>query len=161
MPAVKTRVECLTFDEVGAIPDIPLNTPAWECQSYAALTDAPPALGEDRHIPGLPGRLFMPREFDEGQVPLRIVVFGAADMEGTPYDDPREGVRANLRFLRANLLLPQDALRAVTFERLDGGEETGNVVVVPPFQPVMLGPSNARIMLNLLIPDGMLTETSS
>lgn len=160
MPAVATRTEYLEFDAFDTIAAIPLNTPAWECESYADFYDIT-IVGNDRAIPGVPGRLFQPRELDEHQVTLRVTIFGFEDWEGTPYDDPRVGVRLNRLYLRDNLLLPQTTARPVTLYRLDGTTATGDVVVVPPFQPVMAGPAACRVTINLLVVAGVLTELGS
>lgn len=160
MPTVITRDAYGEFTSWGSFPAIPLNTPAWECTNYESLYDAPPLIGENRAIPGVDGRLPIDRETDQWQVSLRIVVFGNEDLEGDAYDDPRIGVRTNLRYLRTNIFLPS-GLRPFQFNDLDGSTEGADVQVVPPFEPVFFSPAAARIVLNMIVPDGVLTAVGS
>lgn len=155
MPAEVTQEEYLNFDEVAGIPDIPLNTPAWQCLTYMPLYDVGPVVPEDdRVIPGVAGRLYVPREIDEMTISLRLDVFGEANYEGTAWPDAALGLRHNLRFLRTNLLEPQDQERPVTFHQLGGITVTGNVVILPPMSPVIHGYAWAKVVLNLKILEG-------
>lgn len=151
MPAIITRDQYGVFPEWTSYPEIPLNTPAWECTEYGEIYDAAPFIGENRAIPGVPGRLAMNREADQWAFTLRVTVFGQYDLEGNAYTDARVGVRSNLRFLRTNLFRPS-GVRPFEFYDLDGTGEDGDVQVVPPFQPVFAGPAAARLLLNVLVP---------
>lgn len=163
MPGVPTRAEYLSFDAIvgpPAFPAIPMNSPAWDVLDYAALYDGPPLVGEDRAIPGATvPRIAIGREIDESVVALRLVIYGDRSYDDVPYADPRVGVRANVEFLRSNLLLPPgtaDGSRPVTFHRLDGTTDVGSVVVAGPLDAVPAGPTSVRGVLRLAIPAGFL-----
>lgn len=161
MAAVVTATEYLTFDTVGSFPAIPMNTPAWEVLDYSSLYEQAPTVGGNRVIPGAPGRLPILREYDEASISLPLVVFGGADYEDAPYADTRIGVRANLEFLRDNVLAlagTSDGTRPVTFTKYDGSTITGDVIVESPLQiGTDLGPAAVRAVLRLVIPAGALT----
>lgn len=158
MPPVVTFAEYLSFDAYSTYPAVPMNTPAWDVLDYSPFYDDPPMIGDDRPIPGSPGRLGIAREYDELDVALRMVIYGDADLEGTPYADPRVGVRANAEYLRANLLRAfpanADGTRPVTFHRLDGGTAVGDVIPVAPLSLAPAGPTLLRAVLRLVIPAG-------
>jgi hypothetical protein len=160
MPAVVTRDEYLSFDSTGGHPVVPLNTPAWECRDYRPLYDGTDTVGDNRPIPGSAGRLYVPDEFDEWNVSLNLVVYGDQDQDGGTHSDPRVGVRENLLYLRTHLLRPR-LLRPVTFHRLDGGTETGDVKVSPRAQVTSFGPSGARMVLKFVVVAGAFTEVGS
>lgn len=155
-----SRVEYLSFNSVGAIPALALNLAGcWEVTDYAQMYDAPPVVGDDRVVPGSPGRLAVLREEDERVVSLPMQFFGDANYAGTPYTDQRVGMRSNLAYFRTNIMRPGTAAtRAVTFHRLDGTTtETGSVVVLPPLQVALVGPMMARAVLTFVIPAGVLS----
>lgn len=159
MPAVVTRAEYLSFDVVGAFPAVPMNTPAWDVVDYSSLYDGPPVVGDDRPIPGSPGRLAVAREVDELVVALPLVVYGDRSYDDLPYADARIGVRANLDYLRTNVVLPpgtSTGTRPVTFHRLDGTTRAGPAVVLSPLSVAVAGPTSVRAVLRLVIPAGSL-----
>lgn len=157
MPAVITRPEYGIFPVVGALPSIPLNTPAWDVESYAEWLIFLELIGEDRPIPGVDGRLPMPDEVDEGIVGLPFAIYGENDYEGTPYADARVGLRQNLRFLRTNLFRPPgtaDGTRPFEFHDLDGVTVETADVKVRAATWAFPGPTLARVTIRLIVPAG-------
>lgn len=159
MPAVITQPEYGILPVVGALPAIPLNTPAWDVESYAEWLIFLELVGEDRIIPGNPGRLALPDEIDEAIVGLPFVIYGEQDLEGTPYADARVGLRTNLRYLRTNLFRPPgtaDGTRPFEFHDLDGVTvETADVKLrTGTWGFPGSGSVVARTTLRLIIPAG-------
>lgn len=155
---VITRSEYLSFAAEGGALAIPLNTPAWECVDYFDLYDSPPVIGVNRSIPGTSGRLAIAREEDEAEIHLPMVFMGGYDMDGGVYGDPRIGLRSNLRVFRTNVMrAASGTTRTVTFHRLDGGTESGEVQVIPPLKVAFKGVTLARAVLTIVIPAGVLT----
>lgn len=157
MPAVITRAEYGTLDVVGAFPSIPLNTPAWDAESYFELYLPPEQVGEDRPIPGVTGRLAMPREWDEGIAGIPLVVYGTHDYQGVAYADARLGLRTNLRFLRDNVFKPPgtaDGTRPFTFHELGGAAYTEDVIV--QMGAASAKTSFARLTVRLIVPAGVI-----
>jgi hypothetical protein len=155
-----SRVQYLSFDAIDSIPALALNLDGcWECDDYSDMYDAPPVLGEDRHIPGVAGRLAVAREEDEAVKSLPMKFMGIKDHSGAAHTDPRIGLRVNLDYFRTNIVRPLSGhtTRAVTFHLLDGSTtKTGNVIVEPPLQVAFQGPVLARGVLRIVIPAGML-----
>lgn len=167
MPVVVTRGEYVVFDAVTSpsLPEIPGNTPGWETIDYSALYDLAPVIGDDRPIPGVAGRLAVPREEDELVAALPMRFIGSHDWEGDPYEDARIGLRTNLRYFGENVVRPPgttDGLRGITFHQLDGSTATAQVIVQSPLQ-VAFSPGSvlARAVLTLIIPAGSLTVSGS
>lgn len=163
MPTVITpNVEWLEFDADSPLPMVPTATPGWTVLDYTPLRLRPPKLGENRHVPGRPGRLAVDKEWDELTVPLPIRIVGRADWEGDTYADPFEGVDTNHAYLQDNVI---DVLtsRAITFHRRDGSVWTGEA---NDFQlTVGVDPQSAGDVLTgvlaFKIPDGFLTLSGS
>jgi hypothetical protein len=163
MPTIITpNVEWLEFDADSPLPMVPTATPGWRVLDYTPLRSRPPKLGGNRPVPGVAGRLAIPREWDELAVLLPIRIKGTHDWEGTAYDDRFEGVDANHEYLQENVI---DVLgsRAVTFHRRNGDELVGEAndfqlaVAVDPASEgdVLTG------VLSFKIPAGFLTPAGS
>lgn len=163
MPAEITSTEYGNFPALEGFLEIPLETPAWEVDQdgYLSHFDGAPLVGENRVIPGRPGRWPVRSEIDENTFGLRMVFYGTHDYEGNAYADddidPIDGIRLNLRVFRANLLLPTAAAaRPYEFHERTGDVWTGNVQVKPPLMLGRLGPTGARGVLTIKVPDGYL-----
>jgi hypothetical protein len=127
MATLITSTEYLTFDAATPLPAVPLNTPAWKVTDYTSLRRRV-RVGEDRPIPGVAGRLHVPREWDALTVALPMKVNGRKDREGNLHADPFVGVEVNHQYLLTNVVNVLDQ-RAVTFTRRTGSPLTGNVTV--------------------------------
>lgn len=161
MPTVITSDEYLSFDAVGAYPAVPMNTPAWKITDYTPLRRRA-RVGSDRAIPGSPGRLYVPREWDELQVDLPVRIFGKRNWENTAYSDSWLGMDLNHLYLRDNVFDVLDE-RAVTFHTRHGSSWTG-YMVVENWAPIVDPASGGDVLggtLTAVIPAGMLTETGS
>lgn len=161
MPTVITSDEYLEFDADSPYPAVPMNTPAWKITDYTNLRRRV-RVGEDRPIPGSPGRLYIPREFDELVCDLPLRIFGARDWQNNLYSDSWLGVDLNHSYLRDNVF---DVLgeRDVTFHTRHGSSWTGTMVV-ENWAPVVDPNSGGDVLggtLTVAIPAGMLTETGS
>lgn len=124
MATVETQVEFAKWAAADGLDAVPTGTPGWWGLGYLAWYRMGARVGDNRPITGVPGRLHVPREYDELRVPQRILIDGHRDREGTPYGDPLDGVTQNLLYLREHLLdyLPQ---RSITFHARSGTTYTG------------------------------------
>lgn len=161
MPEVVTSIEYLSFDADSPHPAIALNTPAWKVTSYTALRKRT-RVGENRPIPGAPGRLYVPREWDEQTVVLPMKINGRLDHEGDAHEDWFDGVDVNHQYLLDHIV---DVLaeRDVTFHRRDGATFQGSVVVDEwePSDVPKSGGTDLVSFLTLKVMDGYLTQVGS
>lgn len=154
--------EFALFPAVGALPEISLETEgAWQAENYLELYAALDQVGENRPIPGVTGRLPIPREEDELVFGIPLIVYGLNGPDGvTPYVDARVGLRTNLRFLRTNLFRPPgtaDGTRPFEFHELGGYVEGGDVEVAQGALGYV-GPTAARLTVRVTVPAGLLVE---
>lgn len=160
MPTL-TRPEYATFDAGGSYSEVDSHTYGWKVIDYTSLRRRT-RVGEDRPIPGSPGRLYVPREWDEHTAVLTWRINGAYDKDGTPYGDPFEGVDLNHQFILDNLV---NVLGLIGFTLHDrqGVDWAGNIVV-DNWEPSPDPNSGGDVLIapmTLLIPAGQLTETGS
>jgi hypothetical protein len=160
MPTVIKGREWLTFESLGALDQVPTGTPAWMGLDYTGLRRLI-RVGEDRVIPGAPGRLAVDRELDELVTTIPLRIRGNRDWEGNAYADTFLGLDLNHQYLRDNVLDVLD-LREVTFHDRHGVEWTGEMFVQmwePSVDPnsegdVIIGP------LTVVVPAGRLVAGS-
>jgi hypothetical protein len=160
MPTL-TIVENLTFAADSPLAEVDSHTYGWKVVDYTSLRRRT-RVGENRPIPGSPGRLYVPREWDEQTVVLTFHINGRWDKDGTPYGDSVEGVDLNHQYLLDNIVNSLD-LRAVSFEDRHGATFEGNVVVEdwePSVDPSS-GGDKIIAPLTLKIPAGWLTPAGS
>lgn len=160
MPTL-TLTEYLTFAADSPFAEVDTHTYGWKVIDYTSLRRRT-RVGEDRVIPGSPGRLYVPREWDEQTAVLTFKIKGDFDKDGTAYSDSFEGVDENHQYLLDNVV-NNLGLRSVTFNVRDGGTWTGSVVVVdwePSVDPSS-GGDQIIAPLTLKIPAGWLTPTGS
>lgn len=151
----------ITRSEYLEIDGVPLATPAWEVAAggLLPLLQGPAIRGTDRLLPGVPGVKARKRR---ATVTLRSVpmkIFVDVDLDGDPYDDPAEGLTANVDYLRANVADPTnigDGTRTATLHLKDGSTRSGAVHV----ESLELGGDDENAVLAVLtlsIPGGALT----
>lgn len=153
--------EYLTFEADSPLAEVDSHTYGWKVIDYTSLRRRT-RVGEDRVIPGAPGRLYVPREWDEQTVVLTWKINGRYDKDGTPYSDPFEGVDLNHQYLLDNVVNSLD-LRAVTFTDRHAATFTGSVVVEdwePSVDPASGGDQLISPM-TLKIPAGWLEPAGS
>lgn len=152
--------EYALFPTVGALPAVSLELDgAWQAENYLELYAALEQIGEDRPVPGVTGRLAMPREEDELVFGIPLVVYGFKDPAGAAYADARVGLRSNLRYLRMNLFRPPgttDGTRPFEFHELGGYVEEGDVIVAQGALG-LVGPTCANLTVRVTVPAGLLT----
>lgn len=85
------------------INSIPLATYAWEIPDLSALLDSPALRGADVLIPGVAGVVPNRRRTTVTVYTFPLDVVGDLDEDGTPSDDPNEGVNEHMAYLNANL----------------------------------------------------------
>lgn len=154
------RPEYATFTASGHSA-VDSHTYAWKALDYTSLRRRT-RVGANRPIPGSPGRLYVPREWDEHQAVLTWRIKGDYDKDGTPYDDPFEGVDLNHQFILDNLINVL-GLIDLTFHDRHAVEWDGNIVV-DNWEPAPDPQSGGDVLLapmTLVIPAGMLTEAAS
>lgn len=160
MPTL-VRPEYATFDAGGSYTDVDSHTYGWKVVDYTSLRRRT-RVGEDRPIPGSPGRLYVPREWDEQTVVLTWHINGRWDSSGTPYSDTFEGVDANHQVILDNVVNVLAEI-GVSFNARDGSTWTGNVVVddwEPSVDPAS-GGDKIIAALTLKVPAGWLTPSGS
>lgn len=158
MPTIE---ELLTFSSAGSLAEVASHTAAWKVIDYTALRRRT-RVGANRPVPGAPGRLFVPREWDEHTVVLTWRIRGARDKDGELYDDPFDGVDVNHQYLLDNLVNSL-LLRAVTFTDRHDVDFAGDVVV-EDWEPAVdpnSGGDHIVAPLTLKIPAGWLDPVGS
>lgn len=166
MPTL-VRSEYATFSSVGPLEAVDSHTYGWKVLDYTALRGRT-RVGENRPIPGRaggsasPARMYVEREWDEHQVVLTWRIRGRYDKDGTPYDDPFEGVDLNHQFILDNLVNVLD-LRSIVFHDRQSVEWDGDIVI-DNWEPRPDPQSGGDVLLapmTLVIPAGYLEPTGS
>ena len=133
------------------------------CEDISGVYAPPQPRGQTRVVPGQPGEL--PRRLQPGaaRFSLPVVVFGDCEPDGTPYADVREGLRVNLDLVRQAASPASSAPWTVTATHTlpDGATRTAQVQVVSVEGPVPIGPSAARVVLDVVVPSGTWTYTAA
>lgn len=155
MPTVITREEYLEFNGV------PLATPGWEITDLSGLWDAPAVRGEDRLVPYHEGVLPLRRWIDMKRAQLPLIVYGDLDHEDAPHVDARAGLLENLDYLKQRVLRPNQSATITGTRNLkhhlpDGSVREADAIILPPWQPVTVGPHTLRGVLDVLIPGGVM-----
>lgn len=83
-----------------------LNTWGWMIQDLRPLWFEASYIGDNRVVPGSPGRVGYPNELDEGFFSLVFWVTGAYTSLGVAYSDPVVGLQTNLDAIIANVTGP-------------------------------------------------------
>lgn len=146
--------EKLTIDGV----DFPIEW-AWDVLNLWVLWRGPATRGNDRRLPGVPGVKPYRRRATVSKRTLELVVFGFRDPTGAPYADVREGLEANLDFLRANVTDPTnigDGTRTAVLELPSGATRTGPIHI-EDFDVAGLGPTSVKATMDISLPEGALT----
>jgi hypothetical protein len=129
MPPDIEQAEYVEFAAVGGLDAVPTSVRgAWKGLDYVAWNKMGPRVGENRAIPGVTGRLAVPREIDRAEDLAADADHRQARHRRHAFTDPFEGVLVNLDYLIDNVLsyTPE---RAVTYHRRDGSTKTGSVTV--------------------------------
>lgn len=123
------QVEYVTFATVGALDAVDTwKAGAWEGLNYTQWYREGPVVGENRVIPGAPGRLEVDKELDELTFSQAMRFYGRKDKDGALHTDPFVGVMANFRYFRKHVLAYKSP-RSVTFHERDGTTTAGSVQV--------------------------------
>ena len=138
-----------------------LTSAAHVCEDIAGVYAAPEIRGGPRTIPGEEGVRARKLVAGAARFVLPVVVFGGAQPDGTPYTDIREGLRVNIGLLATACLPPESALTVTMTHTLpDGGVRTAQVQVLGLDGPVPVGPSAARMVVDVLVPSGTWSYTA-
>lgn len=129
MPTVTNQIEYVTFETVDGLDAVPTGTPGWKGIDYTAWYLLGPKLGENRHRPGINGRLGVAKELDQLVIVQKMRINGRYDREGGRYTDQLDGVLANHLYLRENLFEYLGAARSVTLHARDGSTWVGTCTV--------------------------------
>lgn len=161
MPVLDIKEE-LVFQAVTSVAnEVSSHTYGWKVVDYTNLRKRT-KVGQNRPIPGTPGRLYVPQEFDETIVVLTWKINGKYEADGTPYSDSFDGVDLNHQVILDNIV-NLNILRAVAFTDRHDVEFDGSVVVdnwEPSVDPNSGGDALISPM-TLKIPGGWLVETGS
>lgn len=120
--------EYVTFAAVGGFDAVDTWTPAWKGLNYTPWYRMGPRVGEDRVIPGAPGRLAVPREIDELRFSQQMRFDGRRTRAGAVNADPFAGVMVSFLYFRKHVLDYLSARSATLHER-DGSTSTGTVII--------------------------------
>lgn len=131
---------------------------AWVVEDPTPLLGQGPFRGDDRVLPGVAGKSKRARVLDAYDVLLPMFVFGKKNQAGTAYADERLGLKANIAYLRTNLLTGATNTLTLTFSDAStvSGDCVANDLVVPGAYDGLRG-LVARCVLDLTILDGKLT----
>lgn len=143
--------ELLTFD--GEL----LAPLAIECEDLTGLRDFM-MRGENRILPGAPGRRALDPVLDELDTTLTWKVRGRWRYDGDLQDDPIEGVAVNLEHYRA--LFFGGGGHTISLQYA-GSVFTDSEVQVPNYAAARTGPFTATILTRFVIPPGELEEEGS
>lgn len=147
--------DLITATEYLEINSVPLATPAWRITDLTALNRSAEQRGTDRLLP-LAGIRSLPRHPTVTSFVLPFRVWGHMDREGTPYADPRAGLKANLAVLHSAIFDPVqtgDGTRSATWHQAGGTTVTKDVKVLP-WTPSAVSPRSQRGDLVITITTG-------
>lgn len=89
--------------------------------------------GQDRILPGVPGVIAYPRRVTVRRMDFRLLVVGDVDAAGAPVADSKEGLEANLEWIRTNFLAPvvsSTGTRTAVLTLPSGGTRTAEIHVL-------------------------------
>lgn len=142
------------------VDGISLLKRAWSVTgpSGLSLLDDDPATrgGENRVLPGSPGRHSLPRRVDQTVYQLPFHVCGAIDPDDDPYDDPVMGLTLNMAFLREFVTSPPTppATTRSAVRTLPDTTTTGAEVQAALVYGDLLGKYDRPAVLFLTVPAG-------
>lgn len=90
-----------------------LNTPAWDIPSLVRLWAEASIRGENKLLPGAPGRRSYPKRLDQSEIDLPFVIHGDTDLTGAPIANAFLGLQAHLDSLWSNVFTPVTIGRGV------------------------------------------------
>jgi hypothetical protein len=156
----------IKYSEYIEINSVPLATPAFWVKDPTPLWDAAGVRGSDRLIPGIAGQAPLPRIGDVVRVPLKLIVSGAADQNGTlaTAANRRSQLLTNWEYLRTNIFTPNPTAPGtwnLIYHRPDATTKSGGCFVGTGGspQPTVLatGAPALEAILDILLPAGVLT----
>lgn len=137
---------------------------AWEWLDLSPLWQGADKRGSDRLVPGAVGVVPYPRRATVSLRAIEGYIHGFRDYNGVPFADVRDGLEANVAFLQENIeetpATPADGTRVATLHLPSGATKTGDVHVLA-LRLSAFGPSAARAVWELSIPDGSLIYAGS
>lgn len=124
--------EWLTFEAQDGLDAVQSETPgappAWATLDYSRLYGLGSRLGTNRPIPGVAGRLAVPKEIDQLELTLMMRLNGLLDRTGARQADSFKGAATNLLYLRHHVL-DYKPVRAVTLHGRNGTDYPGELVI--------------------------------
>lgn len=149
-----------TSTEYLEIDGLPLSTAAWSTEDISSLLDGPAVRGQDLVNPSRIGEIARRRTLAARTVVIPLVINGVYNSDGGEHTDPRTGLLANLDELKAKLLpafLTTAGTKTLRWVR-PAGVRTAEVHVNPAFQLTAVGPTAARVVIEITIPGGVLRD---
>lgn len=148
--------------EYVKIGDWVFATPACSVEDLSGVWSVPALRGADRAIPGQPGVAVRRRVPDAITFPLPVVVYGDAAPDGTPYQDVRAGLAANIEAMTSAIMPPSSLpyTRTLTHKMASGTTRTAACVVTDLEGPALIGSEAARFGIVVKIPSGSWTVTT-
>lgn len=151
----------VVLPEYLEVNNVPLATPAWLFPNVDELQGDPNYRGSDRTVPLLAGDIPYPRRAGSTSYTLEGWIFGDADWEGTPYGSAREGLEANVEYLRTNVSAAIDtgdgtvpAVLYTATQTLEADVHCG------PLKVKGYAPNSHKATLRIDVPAGFFTVAS-
>lgn len=132
-----------------------MHRSAFAVVNVRALWNPAVKRGDSLFIPGLSGRLIMPKRRDETVHALPMLIDGRIDATGAQHPDDIDGLQANIDWIEANITNPTNGGRTLTLtNRQATSTKTGqaHLSLIPGEQ---LG-SLSRAVLEVTLPLGRL-----
>lgn len=111
-----------------------LNTYAWDAPNLVRLWAEADVRGENKLLPGAPGRRGYPTRLEQASFDLPFWITGTVDPANTPYALPWSGLESNLNLLWGNVFQPVTTgrgVRAAVLTLPSGTVRTASVQVEP------------------------------
>lgn len=116
------------------IDGYPLNTPAWDIPNLVRLWAEASVRGENKLLPGAPGRRSYPTRLDQTEHDLAFFIYGNTDLDGSLNTEPWVGLQTHLDDLWSNVFAPVTVGRGVRVGVLtlpSGTVRTAHVQIEP------------------------------
>lgn len=151
-----------TRDERLEIDGLSLATYGWEALDISDLYSSANYRGADSFVPFLDGQIARRRWIDAKRVSIQMIVHGNVDENGVAYASSLTGLRTNLDTLYKKVRPRQNSGSGTVLLRhhLDDGTIREADAIPVGFQVGWEGPHHAKGTIDLLIPGGVLKDTT-
>jgi hypothetical protein len=147
------------MSESAIFRNVSLSTPAWEVTDLSVIWSAEAQhRGGDIVIPYSQGVFAGRRFISERRILIPMVVYSDFDASGAPHPDHRTGLQINLDALKR---LTRPGLTVLAVDMPDGSTRSAPAFAASGLAISPLGPGAARCVMDLIIPGGVLRDTTA